>query len=141
LASGKNAQAHPQALGSATFTVAGVATGNATVSFTDAAGNSVKLPVGVTLPGAILLSPASLSFLAVGAANARAVNVTQANYSGAFTPSTTTCSGIATIASASGASFSIVPVAAGHCTFSIAGALGKTATLTVDVTTTTVGGS
>lgn len=92
-------------------------------------------------PGAVVLSSTSLAFTSTGAANARSVNATQANYSGAFTASTTTCGGIATISPASGTTFSITPVAAGSCSFTIAGGGAQSATLTVGVTTTAFGGS
>ncbi len=88
-----------------------------------------------------MLSSSSLAFTAAGTSNAQTVTVTQANYSGAFTASGTTCTGIATISAATAASFSIVPVAAGSCTFTITGGGGQNATLTIGVTTTTVGGS
>jgi len=91
--------------------------------------------------GVVTLSSSSLAFTATGASDAQSVTVTQVNYSGAFTPSTTNCTGIATISPASGTSFSVTPVAAGSCTFTIAGGGGQRATLTVGVTTTTVGGS
>ena len=87
------------------------------------------------------LSATSLSFTEAGASDAQTVTVTQVNYSGAFTPATTTCSGIATISPTSGTSFTVTPVAAGSCTFTIAGGGGQSATLSVGVTTTTVGGS
>jgi hypothetical protein len=55
----------------------------------------------VPTPGVIALSPASFAFTATGASHAQTVNVSQSNDGGAFTASTTTCSGTATIASAS----------------------------------------
>ena len=88
-----------------------------------------------------MLSPSSLAFTATGASNAQTVAVTQGNYSGAFTASGTTCTGIATISAATAASFSVTPVAAGSCTFTITGSGGQSAALTIGVTTTTVGGS
>ena len=91
-------------------------------------------------PGAVELSSATLSFTATGAGYAQPVTVTQASYSGVFTPSTTNCTGIATISPASGTSFSVTPVAAGSCTFTITGCGGQSATLSIGVTTTTVGG-
>ncbi|MBV9408962.1 MAG: hypothetical protein JO164_09060, partial [Candidatus Eremiobacteraeota bacterium] len=71
----------------------------------------------------------------------------QANYGGTFTSSTAasgqpnSCATIATISPATGTTFTVTPVAAGHCTFTIAGGGGNSATLTIDVTTTSVGGS
>ena len=88
-----------------------------------------------------MLSSSSLAFTATGASNAQTVTVTQSNYSGAFVAHGTSCIGIATISAATAASFSVTPVAAGSCSFAITGGGGQNASLTVDVTTTTVGGS
>jgi hypothetical protein len=93
------------------------------------------------MPGTVTLSQTSLTFTAAGAANAQSTTASQANYTGTFTASTTTCSGIATIASTGSAAFSVTPVAAGTCSFTITGGNNMTATLNVVVTTTTVGGS
>lgn len=101
----------------------------------------ISSPAPLPTPGIVNLTPASLSFGAVGAGFAKSVSAAQAYYSGSFTAGTTTCAGIATIASAGSASFTVTPVAIGHCTFSITGGGGVTGTLTIDVTTTTVGGS
>lgn len=111
------------------------------VAATGCAGSVNTTPVATPTPGAVALSTSSLAFTATGAANAASVNATQLNYSGAFTASTSTCGGIATISPASGATFSITPVAAGSCTFTIAGGAGQSATLTIGVTTTAFGGS
>ncbi|HTZ54840.1 MAG TPA: hypothetical protein VMB20_07225 [Candidatus Acidoferrum sp.] len=97
-------------------------------------------------PGPLSLSPTSLSFTAIGAANALTVNVIQSNYpSDAFTASTTTCSGVAAIVSSvpigGGARLSVMPVGAGTCSFTVTGGGTASATLNVVVTTTTVGGS
>ncbi|HTX55825.1 MAG TPA: hypothetical protein VMD47_01855, partial [Candidatus Acidoferrales bacterium] len=65
---------------------------------------------------------------------------TQTNYTGAFTASTTSCSAIATIANTA-STFTVTPVAAGTCSFTVSGGSDATATLNVVVTTTSVGGS
>lgn len=96
--------------------------------------------IGIPTPGAVTLTPGSLAFTATGASSAQTVKVSQANYSGSFAAATTTCSGIATIASASATAFSVTPVAAGSCTFTITGGGGQSAALTIGVTTTSVGG-
>jgi hypothetical protein len=54
---------------------------------------------------------------------------------------THSCSAIATASPSGGATFTVTPVAIGHCTYTIAGANAMSATLTIDVTTTSVGGS
>jgi Bacterial Ig-like domain (group 2) len=133
-----------------TFIITGVATGSATISFTDQSGDAVKVPVTVSAPArttspspapadAVQLSPSTLNFSASGAQYAQTVSASQ-NDTGTFTVFTTTCNGIAAISPISGKAFTVTPVAAGSCTFTIMGGAGQTATLTVGVTTTTVGG-
>jgi len=89
-----------------------------------------------------------LSFLGIGSANNQLFTVSEANYSGTFTVTTAatgqlnSCSGIATVSPSSGAGpFTVTPVGAGQCTFTVTGGNGQTATLTVGVAVTTVGGS
>lgn len=101
---------------------------------------SGTLPTPSTAPGVVTLSPASLSFLTAGASAAQSVSPSQANYSGPFAALTTTCAGIATISPASGSAFTVTPVAAGTCSFTVTGS-GASATLGVTVTTTSVGGT
>lgn len=98
-------------------------------------------------PGSVTLSINSISFAGTGAANSQTVTASQSNYGGQFAATTpaggqpNSCSGIATISpTTSSSSFTIAPVGLGHCTFTITGGNGQTTTLTVDVTTTTVGG-
>jgi len=96
--------------------------------------------------GSVVLSATSLAFTAVGASAAQTVSVTQLNYTGNFTPSTAaagapnSCSGIATI-TVPFTVFVVTPVAAGSCTFTIAGGGAQSALLAISVTTTSVGGS
>jgi hypothetical protein len=97
-------------------------------------------------PGAVLLSVPNLAFTATGTASAQTFAASQANGSGTFTASTAatgsgSCAGIATIAPTTGSSFTVTPLAAGACTFTIAGGGGQSAALTIDVTSTTLGGS
>lgn len=78
---------------------------------------------------------------------AQSTTASQSGYSGSFTASTPaagqtdSCAGLAQIAPSDGTVFAVTPLAAGHCTFAIQGAADRSATLTVDITTTTVGGS
>jgi hypothetical protein len=99
-------------------------------------------PEPLPTPGAeIKLAPSSLSFTATGAGSAQTVDVHQAHFAGKFAASTTDCDGVATIATAGPTSFSVTPVAAGSCTFTIEGGDGRRATLSIGVTTTAIGGS
>jgi hypothetical protein len=98
-------------------------------------------PSATPAPGSIGLSPSSLAFTAAGASSAQSFVASESGYAGAFTASTTTCAGIATISPAGGTAFTVTPVAAGSCSFVIAGANGQSATLSVGVTITNFGGS
>jgi hypothetical protein len=102
-------------------------------------------PTATASPGAVLLSATTIAFTATGALNAQMVTASQSNYGGIFgasTPSTGSgsCSGIASASPATGSAFTVTPNAAGQCAFTITGANGQNATLTVVVTTTTFGG-
>ncbi len=139
----------------ASFTVLGTGYGTALISIGDQFGNTARFNVTVTsptptpsasptptpTPGTVTLTSPALNFTATGAAYAQTTMASQTNYSGPFAASTATCNGIATISPSSGTTFTVVPVAAGSCTFAITGGNGQTAALAVGVTTTTVGGS
>lgn len=107
----------------------------------------VATPTPTPTSRSVTLSINSISFAGTGAANSQTVTASQSNYGGQFAATTpaagqpNSCSGIATISPATNSSsFTITPVAVGHCTFTITGGNGQTTTLTVDVTTTAVGG-
>lgn len=95
----------------------------------------------------VVLSAASLAFTATGSPSTQSFTASESGYSGNFTASTaaagqsSSCNSVATIAATNATSFSVTPLAAGQCTFTIAGFGLQTATLTVGVTTSTVGGS
>jgi hypothetical protein len=98
--------------------------------------------------GSVTLSTSNLSLLGTGAVNSQMFTASQNNYGGAFTVTTpasgqpNSCSGIATVAPLLGAGpFTVTGVGAGTCSFTITGGNGLAATLTVVVTTTSVGGS
>jgi hypothetical protein len=80
----------------------------------------------------IKLTPATVSFTAAG--QSQSVGVSENGYSGTFSESDT-CSGIATIANASGG-FSVTAAAAGTCFATIADTNGNSTKLGVTVTTT-----
>jgi hypothetical protein len=80
----------------------------------------------------IVLNPATVSFTAAG--QAQSVGVSESGYSGTFAESDT-CSGMATIASASGG-FAVTAAAAGTCYATISDTSGNTTKLGVTVTTT-----
>jgi len=121
--------------------------------------NSIALPTRSTTdvivtvaptpaPGVVTLSTSSISFLGIGTQRSQQLMVSQTGYSGAFTVMTTpngqtgSCSGIATVTPQAGIGpFTVTPVGVGQCLFTVAGAGGRTASLTLGVTTTTIGGS
>jgi serine protease len=90
-------------------------------------------------PTAITLHPASLAFTSAGAgAPTQSVAVSQPGNT-AFSLSTSTCGGIASVAPASGAGpFTFAPLAAGTCTYVASGTGGATAGIAITVTTTSV---
>jgi hypothetical protein len=139
---GRVAPPFPLPTPTATRTVAPTVAPTVTPTVTPAA-TATPVPT----PGAVVLAGQNVSFTAAGSAYAQSVTATQANYIGSFAASTPpagqtgSCSGIASISQTNAAKFSVTPVAAGHCVFSIAGGGGESAPLTIDVTTTTVGGS
>jgi hypothetical protein len=122
--------------GSATYTVTPVGAGDCGATFTGANGKSALLSISVTLPGSVLLSPASLSFNATGSANAKDVDVSQSGYAGAFTEKDD-CSGTATVIESTNAdgkaTYAVTPSAAGSCTASFTGGNSVTANLPITV--------
>ncbi len=85
------------------------------------------------------MNVSSLQFLGAGGAYAKTVTVTQANYSGLFVLSGTSCNGIAAAdTTMSLQNFTITPLAAGSCTYTVIGGGAAQRTLPVTVTTLTV---
>ncbi len=149
-ASSRNRSALSTGTGGASFTVTAMNDGTTQILVGDQLGNRSQFSVIVSpsaASGAVVLSPPSLAFTAAGAAHAQPVNASQVSYTGSFSATTAapgqtnSCSGIASISPSSATAFTVTPVAAGHCTFTIAGGASQSATLTIDVTTTSVGGS
>jgi hypothetical protein len=147
------------------FTVTGLAAGQTVLVVSDQLGHSGALYVSVTsasggptptptptptqtptptptpAPNAVVLSSTTLSFTGTGATLAQSVSASQSGFSGSFVASGTSCAGLATISQTGPTAFSVAPVAAGVCSFTITGSNGQFATLGVTVTVTTVGGS
>ena len=92
-------------------------------------------------PPPVVVSIPSLQFLGAGSAYAKTIVVTQANYNGQFALGGASCNGIAaTDVTTSLQNFTITPLAAGTCTYTLTGGGGAQTTLPVTVTTLTVGG-
>jgi hypothetical protein len=101
--------------------------------FTDTYTQTVT--VAVTVSGALMASPTSLSFIA-GSTTAQHVTVTESGYTGTLT-ATSTCASVATVspASATGspATFTVTPVASGTCQVTIHDTFGNSALVAVTV--------
>lgn len=122
--------------GPVTFTVTSIAAGNATITVSDAGQpqHTASLLVGVT--GPLKASPASLNF--AGTTQSQSFVISEANYAGPFTVTTSDPSGtIATVTplteSGPSALFSVTPVAKGSVTFTISDTQGQSTTVTATV--------
>ena len=95
-------------------------------------------PTATPAPAPVLVSGPALQFAATGPAYAKTIAVVQANYDGQFSLSGTSCNGIAVAdTTTSPQNFTITPLAAGSCTYTVTGGGGSQTTLPVAVTTTT----
>ena len=95
-------------------------------------------PTGTAAPAPVLVNGPALQFAATGPAYAKTIAVVQANYDGQFSLSGTSCNGIAVAdTTTSPQNFTITPLAAGSCTYTVTGGGGSQTTLPVAVTTTT----
>jgi hypothetical protein len=96
---------------------------------------SVFVPTPVTVD----ISP--LKFAGIGNVYAQTINVTQQGYSGPFSLGGSSCNGIVVTdtASSSTGKFTVTPIAAGSCSLTVGGR-GAQTTLSVSVTTLSVGG-
>ncbi len=99
-------------------------------------------PTPTPAPGPVIVNVPSLQFLSTGATFATTITVTQANYSGQFVLSGTSCNGItSTDTTISPRNFTITPLASGVCSYTLTGGGGMQTTLAVTVTVITLGGS
>lgn len=97
-----------------------------------------------TAPASIVLTPSTLSFTSTGSGANQTFSASETGYAGAFTVGA--CTGgstpVATVVAGPNANqFTVTPVVAGTCTISVRDTNGQSATETVTVTTTTVGGN
>jgi hypothetical protein len=98
---------------------------------------SSPTPTPTPAPGTVSLTPSTLNFNIAGAAYGQSSTAMQSgNANATFSVTAMTCPpSVATIAQ-SGSTFTVTPVGAGaQCTFTITGANGMSAALTVNVTT------
>jgi len=95
-------------------------------------------PTSSSTPGPITLVPTSMSFTATGPANAQRAAVSENNYGGTFTASSTTCNNIAVISPATvpnPGQYSVTAENPGTCSFTITDLHGQNATLSISVLT------
>jgi hypothetical protein len=92
-----------------------------------------------------VITPQSLTFIATGPSYAKSTQASETNYKGAFMASPASCTDsngtgttVASISPATTSSglFTVTPLGAGACTFSITDSLGDLQTLSIGVTTT-----
>ncbi len=140
------AQTSPVTLGTAVYSVTPIGAGGCAATFTGTANESAVLTI-TSAPngggGGVTANPSSLSFLAIGASYVQNLNVSQSNFTGAYSESDS-CTGIVTVSvtsnSGGAAVYKVTPAAVGTCQITITGGSGKTATVGVTVTSTSVGG-
>lgn len=102
------------------------APGPASASFGAAAkGVATSAVTGATLalvaPSKVVLNPTNVAFAGVGGTNVQTVSVSEANYNGTFTATSSNCSNIVTLASSasSNTQFTFQSTGAGTCSYAI----------------------
>lgn len=124
--------ATPTPVPSAKPTATPTAKPTATPTATPAA-SPTPVPTATPTPGALVATPSTLSFIALGQTAVFAVS--QAQYSGTFTAASSDTS-VASITTKDHLSFSVTALAAGTATITVGGAGNQTTTVQVTVTTT-----
>jgi len=120
--------------GSQVFTIAaGTSTGSCSLTFTDT--NAQSVIVTVTVTGALMASPTTLSFVS-GTTTPKTFTATETGYTGTLTASSS-CGSIATVspatATGSPATFTVTPGATGTCSITVRDSLGNTTVVTATV--------
>jgi YD repeat-containing protein len=122
--------------GNASYSVTAVAAGSCSVTFTGGSGQTAALSISVVPDGQVLLTPEKLHFDAIGAASAKPVSVSQANFTGTFSHDGN-CGGIAQFSansnSGGNANYTVTPVGAGSCSSTFSGGAGQSAALSIVV--------
>jgi hypothetical protein len=96
----------------------------------------------VPTPGALSVSPTTLSILGLGTANNSTLTASEPNYSGAFTATpSSACSGVVSLSATTFTSSVVVtPLGAGACTITVADDHGGSTTVQTGVTTSSITG-
>jgi hypothetical protein len=125
------------AAGKASYTVKASGAGSCDATFAGGDGKSGSLKIDVTLPGPVVVKPASVSFTSALASDSQTVAVSQSDSTAAFTESDT-CTNIATLAATTNAggkaSYTVKPSGPGSCQATFNGGGGKSAPLQITVT-------
>ncbi|MBV8689885.1 MAG: hypothetical protein JOZ59_07260, partial [Candidatus Eremiobacteraeota bacterium] len=95
------------------------------------------VPTAAPLPVA---SPSSLAFTTTAAGSEKSFQVTEAAYSGGFTADGSACNAIADVVAGMPGTYTVYPKSAGHCSVVITDQNGGSTSVSVSVTTTTIGG-
>jgi hypothetical protein len=94
----------------------------------------------VTVPAPVA-APASLTFTATGSGSMQSFSVSESGYSGSFTVAAAQCNGIASVAAGANANtYNVTPLAPGSCGLTLSDPSGDHSTLSISVTSTSIGG-
>lgn len=115
--------------------VAGTASGGATITVTGAGGQKATIAVAVDLPGSPAFSQPTMSFNGLG--ETMTSTVTQTGYGGPFTVASANTS-VATVA-VSGSTVTVTSTGVGTTTVAVTGGNHRSATISVTVTTFSIG--
>jgi hypothetical protein len=99
-------------------------------------GQYVDIPVTVSVGGAVVVSPSSLAFTNIGSAYSQTVALSQANYSGVFTPLVFDSTVVS--ASVSGNTLTVTPLNSGSTVVRVGGGSLQFADVSVGVTISNV---
>jgi hypothetical protein len=124
------------AVGKTEFKVTPIGKGDCTATFHGGNNETGPLSIAVAPPGSVVVDPSALVFDKTGPTQSKDTNVSQSNYTGAFTESSN-CSGIASVSAKTNtggkATYKVAPIAKGTCTVTFTGSAGESAPLSVTV--------
>jgi len=99
-------------------------------------GGSGSTPTGPRPQGLPAVAPSTVKITAV--ASPATVSVTEPGYAGAFTVNAQPCNGIASIAAASGSSYTVTGIGPGTCAITFTDTFAQAVAVPVSVTTSAV---
>jgi hypothetical protein len=119
--------------GQAAYAVTPLHAGVCTATFTGGNQETAPLQVDVSPYGAVVVTPAAMTFRAVGSAYSQRAQVSQSGYGGSFAEADD-CSGTASVtavAGSGGSQYTVVGLAQGACSATFTGGNGWTGTLDI----------